>query len=120
MLAPGVEGPVATTRLEAFRQGLEECEARVFIDQALVDKGLRAKLGEGLAQRCQDVLDERNWCTIKGMAHLQLCGQGWLYAGWYDMEGPAGHIWFLGSGWERRAEELFALAGQVRQKIAAN
>jgi hypothetical protein len=117
MLAPGADGPVATTRLEAFRQGVEECEARIVIDQALVDPASRAKLGEELAQRCQAALDERDWCTIKGMAALQLCGPGWLYGMWYDAEGPAGHIWNLGSGWQKRAEELFTLAGLVQQKL---
>ena len=117
MLAPGADGPVATTRLEVFRQGVEECEARIVIDQALVDKALREKLGEELAQRCQDALDERDWCTIKGMAHLQLCGPAWLYGSWYDMEGPAGHIWNLGSGWQGRAEKLFSLAAEVARKL---
>jgi hypothetical protein len=118
LLAPGPDGPVATTRYEAFRQGIQECEARIAVDRALVDPALRAKLGDDLAQRCQDALDERNWCTIKGMAHLQLCGEGWLYAGWYNMEGPAGHAWYLGSLWQDRATKLFTLAGEVERKLA--
>jgi hypothetical protein len=117
MLAPGAEGPMATTRLEAFRQGVEESEARIFVDKALVDTATKAKLGADLAKRCQDCLDERDWCAIKGMSHLYLAGPGWLYGGWYDVEGPAGHIWFLGSGWRQRAEKLFALAGEVGQKL---
>jgi hypothetical protein len=28
-------------------------------------------------------------------------------------------VWFLGSGWEDRAEKLFALAAEVQQKLGA-
>ena len=118
LLAPGPDGPAATNRYEALRQGLQECEARIVVDRALIDKALREKLGDDLARRCQETLDERNWCTIKGMAHLQLCGEPWFYASWYNMEGPAGHAWFLGSLWRERADRLFALAGEVDRKLA--
>ena len=87
------------------------------MDKALVDPAAKQKLGADLAKRCQDALDERDWCTIKGMAHLYLGGPGWLYGSWYDVEGPAGHTWYLGSGWEQRAEKLFALACEVQQKL---
>jgi hypothetical protein len=48
---------------------------------------------------------------------MELRAPSWLWGCWYDLEGPAGDIWFRGSGWEKRAEELFTLAGQVQQKL---
>ena len=55
MLAPGKKGPVATTRLEMFREGLQECETRLFIQEAILNK----KISGELAKRCQEVLDTR-------------------------------------------------------------
>jgi hypothetical protein len=53
-------GPVqSTVRFEMIREGVQECEARIFIEQALLDKDLRAKLGEERAARLQAVLDAR-------------------------------------------------------------
>ena len=58
-LAPGPEGAVATAHFEQMREGVQECEARIFIEQVLTDPARREKLGQGLAQRCQALLDLR-------------------------------------------------------------
>jgi hypothetical protein len=29
----------------------------------------------------------------------------------------AGHLWYLNSGWEDRAREIFVLAGEVEKKL---
>ena len=119
MARSAMTGPVASTRYEMMREGVQECEARIAIESVLTDAARKGKLGEDLAKRCQDSLDERGWMTIKGMAHLQLSGPGWLYGGWYDMEGPAGHVWFLGSGWQERSEKLFTMAAEVEKKLGS-
>ena len=59
VLAPGPEGPVGTARLENLREGLQECEARIALEDALLDLGRRRRLGNELAQRIQALLDER-------------------------------------------------------------
>ena len=38
VLAPGPEGAIATVRYEVLREGLQECGARVAIEQALIDQ----------------------------------------------------------------------------------
>jgi len=58
-LAPGKDGPVATARYEMFREGTQECEARMFIEQALLDPARRGRLGEEQSRKCQELLDER-------------------------------------------------------------
>jgi len=59
MLLPGPTGPVASTRYEVFREGVQECEARIAIERVLTDDGLKAKLGADQAGRCQQLLDDR-------------------------------------------------------------
>jgi len=66
-LAPGPDGPVATTRFEHLREGLQECEVRVFLESALLDDRRKARLGPDLARRCQETLDARQlalWRTV--------------------------------------------------------
>jgi hypothetical protein len=67
ILAPGPDGAVATARLEGLREGVQECEARIVLEDVLLDAGKKAKLGAELAQRCQEALDEHHramWKTI--------------------------------------------------------
>jgi hypothetical protein len=52
-LAPGKRGAISTVRFEMVRESVQECEARILIDEALLDAGKRARLGEALARRCQ-------------------------------------------------------------------
>jgi hypothetical protein len=97
-LQPGPRGAISTGRLEMMREGLQECEARIFIEEALLDPGKKAKLGEELVQRCWSLLDRR----VEALAH----------AG-----GRMGTLVFLGSGRQERSRELFMLAGQVAGKL---
>ncbi len=59
LLAPGKNGTVPTARFEMLREGFQECEARIAIDKALVDPQKRAKLGPEVAQKAQNLLDQR-------------------------------------------------------------
>jgi hypothetical protein len=64
-LAPGPDGAVATARLEYLREGIQVCEVRIFLEDALLDAGKKAKLGPELAKRCQDALDEHQRAMTK-------------------------------------------------------
>jgi len=97
LLGAGRNGPVPTVRSEAFRENMQEIEARVFIEKALLDDATRARLGADLARRCRVALDER----IR-MA-LYSAGEGW--------------VWFAGSGWEQRTETLFRLASEAAKAL---
>jgi hypothetical protein len=96
-LYPGPEGALGAVRLEMMREGVQECEARIFIEKALVDKGLRARLGEELAGRCQELLDERVRALLAG----------WNKSAAEYVEGP----------WQERSGKLFAAAAEVAAKL---
>ena len=122
LLAPGKDGPIATVRYEMTLEGVQECEARIFIETALTDAKLKAKLGADLAGRAQDVLDERIPYMIKGMSNLNLDSYvaGWSTNAtlcWWNGINTEGHKWFLGTGWEARTRKLFRVAGEVQRKL---
>jgi hypothetical protein len=121
MLMPGPTGPVASARYEVLREGVQECEARIAIEQALTDEELKAKLGADLAGRCQKLMDDRVWQELKAFSDLQLTGRTYATAGnnwYYGCGGSAGHYWYAGSGWQDRTQKLYDLAGEVTKKIA--
>ena len=121
LLAPGPTGPVATTRFEMLREGVQECEARIFIESALLDEKLKAKLGADLAKRCQDELDDRMRVMLRATSTLK-CGGGKRRSAtspqtWWNTPGIAGHAWYVGSAWQDRSKRLYSLAGEVAEKI---
>jgi hypothetical protein len=93
-LKPGPNGALSTGRLEMIRDGVQECEARIFIESALLDPANVQKLGDDLVQRCRKLLNLR-----RHMAH--------------SSSALRGTILFLGSGRQDRVKELYALAGEV-------
>ena len=109
-LAPGPEGPVATNRMEAFREGVQQSEARIVIERALGDEASKAKLGERLLRRCEEVLYRRHMVMWLSLSTLQNKGWRWSAA-------LGGHQWFVGSGWQERTAELFELAGEVTRAL---
>ena len=122
LLAPGPNGPVATDRLEAFREGVQECEARIVIEEALAAEALRARLGPELAGRCEQYLHDRHMMMWLSLSSLQLYPGKWTpyYAkDWRGKTNVAGSSWFLSSGWQERSAELFALAGEVSRTVGA-
>ena len=110
LLAPTPEGPAVTTRYEHLREGIQEGEARVVVERAVKDAELRAKLGEDLAARCEEALEEhfraqqrlRGW-TGQAVPHCLSAGT------------EMGFAWFMSSGWQARTRALFTLAGEVER-----
>ena len=97
VLGKGKTGPLATVRSEAFREGLQEIEARVFVEKALLDDEANALLGDDLIGRCRRALDER----------IRMC---------LHSEGE-GQPWYISSDWNQRTELLFGLAAEVARKF---
>jgi hypothetical protein len=62
LLYPGPDGPVATERFEAFREGMEVAETILYIETALAEK----KLGADLADKAGRYLDERTESLVGG------------------------------------------------------
>jgi len=121
MLNPGPAGPVASTRYEQMREGMQQCEARIVIEAALTDEALKAKVGPDLAHRSQQLLDDRVWQQFKAFSDLQLTGRTYATSAnsWgYGCGGAAGHYWYAGSGWQDRTQRLYDLAGEVTKKLA--
>ena len=108
----------ATPRLEVFREGLQECEARVALEQALLDKALAAKLGDDLAQQALALLVERQRTFFRTVARLQV-GPSLEFDdphAW-DWAIVCGHLWYVQSGWQEQGEKLYSLAGEVARKL---
>ncbi|MFC1671928.1 glycoside hydrolase domain-containing protein, partial [Planctomycetota bacterium] len=110
LLAAGPKGPVSTCRFEMLREGVQECEARIVVEEVLLDEALRKKLGEEKAVEFQKMIDERTRCVIwsdetntNGKNHSSL------------PLGPLGFDWYAGSDWEGRLDKLFAAAAICQQ-----
>jgi len=147
LLAPGPEGAVATARYENLREGIQICEARIYLEDALLDAGQRARLGADLAGRCQQVLDEHHramwktvWSNEEDLASAgtvaagrnpveglwkALEASGKKVPGYWDTSGPAmrttearkGQEWWFASGWQERNRKLFAMAAEVASEL---
>ena len=97
-LATGPDGALPSVHFEMLREGVQNCEARIFIETALLDKGLRAKLGEDLAGRAQKVLDERTWMLASASQYAP---------------------WFFDAGFTDRQNRLYAAAADVAAALGA-
>lgn len=97
-LKPGANGAVSTGRLEMIREGLQECEARIFIESVLNDPGKASKLERDLIDRCHKLLNLRQEFANSSV-------------------GLQGAIRFLGTGRLERVRELFSLAGEVERQL---
>ncbi len=127
LLAPGPDGPAATDEMEAYRDGVQECEARIAIERALGDGALSAKLGADLARRCEEYLQNRHLTMWLSLSDLQLFynypeakwGPSYMASSWRGGSNVGGSHWFLASGRQQRTLELFALAGEVEKRLGA-
>ncbi len=100
LVTAGPDGPVASERYEAFREGVEFAEAVIFLKNA-VDSG---RLGADLAKRGTELLDERARHYLKTRE-----------AKWEPVTGP----WaaFESSGWKDRDDRLLALCAEAAKVV---
>ncbi len=127
LMAPGPSGAAATNQMEALREGVQECEAIIVIERALMDDGLKAQLGADLAKRCEEFLHARHMMLWLSLSNLQFyhtrpgSDKSWetysLARNWRSIPNVTGHNWFLSSGYQERTAQLFALAGEVTRKL---
>ncbi len=99
--APGPDGPLGTARFEMLREGMQELEARIAIEQALLD----GEIGGGLADDCRALLQRRNEVRWKE-GHF-FGGQGHSYYSQEDRH------WGIAPDWQDNVIRLFDLAGRV-------
>ncbi len=89
---PGAQGPLASLKIEALREGNQETEARAFIEEMLF---VKKNISGDLAERCRKLLDER--VNILRTLH----GNKTAYRV------------TAGGGWRSRSEALYRLAAEV-------
>jgi len=104
LLAPGPDGPLGTARFEMLREGVQECEARIFIQTAL-DRG---KLPAALADECRAVLADRD-AFLKKAAIVQGTGRPWFADATPTEEAYLGYV----EGWQEHSARLYRTAEEV-------
>jgi hypothetical protein len=127
LLAPAPDGPAASDEMEAYRQGVQECEARIVIERALGDSAMTASLGDDLVRRCEEYLQKRHMLMWLSLSDLQCFynypgakwGPSYMASSWRGGSNVGGSHWYLASGHQRRTMELFNLAGAVEKKLRA-
>jgi len=107
-LSPEAGGPVASVRFETFRLGIQDTEVRTFIEQALLDKILRAKIGDDLASRTAEVLDERLLAMMTAGQHSG--------SSMSSMGSDVSWLWYAAT-WPERTARLYQLAAEVGKAI---
>ena len=122
LVPPGPDGALATGKLEMMREGLQETEARIFLESVLTDPRRRGKLPDALADKAEQVLDERMRALVVNLERQQITGftnrmQPWMDGyGAGDFRGNKAAIfrqWYLTSGWQQRSEKLYNVAADV-------
>jgi len=114
VLEPRADQQVAMTRLLALEEGVLEAEARIVIEDAMLNKGL-SKTAPDLARRCREALDERLLYMWRGLDDM--CFGGWGVTAWRYQAGVSGHAWLLNTAHRERTEKLYLLAGEVARAI---
>jgi len=106
IVGPGADGAVATPRLHMMRESLQEAEARMFVQDALLDEAKAAKLGADLAKRCRRLCDERT--------------QLFRYVSAFTGLGTREDYFRVMSrhAWEAHSEKLYQAAGDVAKALA--
>jgi hypothetical protein len=103
LLAPGPDGPIGTVRLEMLREGMQECEARIAIEKALV----AGKISGDLAERCRALLKERIKTREKDGRFNASHGA--------RPKTPDARLWGIAANWQDLTARLFDLAGEVAE-----
>ena len=114
VLEPKADGPVAMNRLLAMEEGIQECEARIYIENALLHRGLAGRSPD-LAKRCQEMLDDRLLFMWKALDNMEF--GGWGVTAWRFQAGLSGNAWLLNSDAPGHAEQLYSLAGEVEKVV---
>ncbi len=98
---PGPNGAVGTVRLEMLREGIQECEARIAIERALLARAVPAPL----AEECTALLVERMAARYKDGKFTASHGA--------RISSPQARVWGMAPNWQDLTARLFDLAGRV-------
>ncbi len=95
---PGTDGALPTVRFEMLREGLQDTEARIFLERALVNSETRQVLGEDLFAEVQ-ALVATEWNVRNSQANEQFTA---------------------GTDWFDRLDRLYAVAALAQARLAKN
>jgi hypothetical protein len=130
LLGKGKHGAVPTVRSESFRENVQEVEARIFIEKAVLAEEARLKLNNALKDRkvgaatpevevvAEAVTDTTGSQAVIGKEMVERARavlDKRIRMGLH-CEGE-GRAWFIASDWNRRNEELFQLAADIARKL---
>jgi len=102
IMGKGRKGPVRTMRTEAFREGTQDVEVRVFLEKAIEIPENRAKVGEEFAKKARAFLDTRiRMCNRWGVRRKKPATASTL-------------------PWQASNEKLFALAAEAAKKLGTH
>jgi hypothetical protein len=105
ILGAGDDGPIGSQRFEAMREGIQLCEAMVFIQKAIEGK----KLSGDLADKANKALDDR--------ARVMTAHTVWpVKKEWWN--GPALNLESYAREAFQRDSELYAMAAEVGKATA--
>ena len=104
VIGRGTKGPVPSLRTECLREGLQEAEARVFCQEALLDDARRAKLGPDIEKRCREVCDDQTR-ALRLLSEFRAFGTG---KGQYEQ-----NYIFQPAGWQDLSLRLYEMAAEV-------
>jgi hypothetical protein len=100
---PGPDGAVATVRFQMLREGVQECEARIQIEKAL----LADKLDPQTRKAVEDFL--LAWLRTKWDVPDERRQDGRLNS----------RVWAVGERWQDNTARLYELAGRATRAMAA-
>jgi hypothetical protein len=104
IVGDGQDGPVSSVQVEVLREGLQEAEARVFVQNALLQPERAERLGPDLARRAKRLCDQRTW-ELRYLTEYAVTG--YCKAAW-----PAHYLTDY-RAWQQRSRELYDLAAEV-------
>ena len=105
-LGAGKNGPVPTCRFRLFQESLQDMEARIYVQDALLDH--KDKLGPDLAKRCKTVCDDR---TLQ----LRHYSENTLMLIIYERQFENGI--FCDAWYRRNTAQLYDLTGEVAKAL---
>jgi hypothetical protein len=105
ILGDARDGPAATTRFEALRESLEEAEARVYLQNILLDEQAKGRLPPELARRCDELCNRRTR-LLGYWSELRVSKGGWFVHHLFDI--PL---------WQQESRRLYDLAAEVETHL---
>ncbi len=103
LLHPGPEGALPTARFLLVREGLQECEARIAIEKAMI----AGKVSGALAGACKKLIDDRNQKLKAEMPG------NWHYGESHYENAKKEYPAFIDGPWQERSKTLFDAAYKV-------